>query len=366
MSLPVIDLNGDNYEQGFQHGTLLQDQIAHNIEIYLSRFFRQFGLSKDELLDHCRRYLTAIKGKSPEYEEGLRGLSEGARQPLDYISVLNLRYELFYFQFGVRGAIEMEAQPDGCTLFAVLPNGMQNGHLTIGQNWDWIPQVKGAITRIQENSGLEILSFTEAGVLGGKIGLNSAGIGLGINGMTSVHDDWTRFKLPLHYRCFNILRSIDFDSAVSIITNEPRSCSSNFLVAASPDHVVNLEAAPDIVVRLTCNNNCITHANNFRDPESSGIVISESPNTPRSERRAVRLETLINEGGIVTHEKLKTYLRDHDNSPYSICRHENMQLEEQERTLTVTSIIMDLEDRVLWATDGPPCQNSFQEIHLNK
>ena len=34
------------------------------------------------------------------------------------------------------------------------------------------------------------LAFTEAGIFGGKIGLNSAGLGLAINGITTVDDDW--------------------------------------------------------------------------------------------------------------------------------------------------------------------------------
>ncbi len=52
--------------------------------------------------------------------------------------------------------------------------------------------------------GLRTLSFTEAGIFGGKIGLNSAGLGLTVNGLTTTDDDWSRLSKPFHVRCYEI------------------------------------------------------------------------------------------------------------------------------------------------------------------
>src|SRR5439155_12775577 len=125
-----------------------------------------------------------------------------------------------------------------------------NGHLLLGQNWDWIPQVQGAVLHTLEPDGLETLSFTEAGIVGGKIGLNSAGLGLAINGLLSSADDWSRLELPFHVRCYEILRRRSLAEAVDVVAREKRSCSANFLIAQTPDLAVDLEAAPDSIAEI--------------------------------------------------------------------------------------------------------------------
>ena len=175
------------------------------------------------------------------------GVAHSWRAPasLDLL-VLNLRYELLYYQYGVCAV----GGADGCTSFALLPDASANGHLLLGQNWDWIPGVKGAFLHTREADGLETLGFTEAGIVGAKIGLNSAGLGLVINGMMSTVDDWSRAVMPFHVRCYEILRRRTLAEAASVITDTPRSCSANFLIAQTPDHALNIEASPDAVSQI--------------------------------------------------------------------------------------------------------------------
>ena len=61
---------------------------------------------------------------------------------------------------------------------------------------------------------------------------------------------------------------------------------------------------------------------------------------------------------------LKAYLRDHDEYPYSICRHEDLNQPPEDRYITVASAIMDLNERVLWISEGPPCNSEYQRVAL--
>jgi isopenicillin-N N-acyltransferase-like protein len=61
---------------------------------------------------------------------------------------------------------------------------------------------------------------------------------------------------------------------------------------------------------------------------------------------------------------LQVMLRDHVHSPRSICRHEVVTAPVDEQYRTVTGVIMDLEEKVLYVTDGPPCENSFERLAL--
>src|SRR5205823_1340688 len=111
--------------------------------------------------------------------------------------------------------------------------------------------VEGAVLHTQEPDGLETLGFTEAGIIGAKLGLNSAGLGLTINGLLTTSDDWSRRVTPFHVRCYEILRQRDLDSAVKIVTNQRRACSANFLIAQAPDRAVDIEAAPDTIREIS-------------------------------------------------------------------------------------------------------------------
>ena len=209
MTLPVVHVEGEPYDQGRQHGVALRDQIGHNLDVYYDRFQRE------RCSWRLRKLAPAPPGTSRSwtggpYFDALEGMAAGSGHSLLDLLVLNVRYELLYYQYGVCGI----GGPDGCTSFAVLPPASANGHLLLGQNWDWIPQVQGAVLHTQEPDGLETLSFTEAGIVGGKIGLNSVGLGLAINGLLSTADDWSRLEMPFHVRCYEILRRRSLPEAV--------------------------------------------------------------------------------------------------------------------------------------------------------
>ena len=87
--------------------------------------------------------------------------------------------------------------------------------------------------------------------------------------MMSTKDDWSTLARPFHVRCYEILRSRDFDAAVSVVTSENRACSTNFLIAQTPDKVVDIEAAPGKMRLLECEGGCLVHTNNFTDPATA-------------------------------------------------------------------------------------------------
>jgi isopenicillin-N N-acyltransferase-like protein len=359
MSLPLLRLEGTPFEQGVQHGEILREQIAHNMAVYFERFAREVKLERPEVLARAQRYGAAIAAQNPAYAEGMRGIAAGAGFSLPEVIALNVRYELFY-----DGYIE-KPMADGCTAFALLPERTANGHLLIGENWDWIAGVQGAVLHTSEPDGLQTLSFSEAGIVGGKIGFNSTGLGLMINGLTSRDDDWSRLKRPFHLRCYEILRSRDFAAATAIVTAEARACSTNFLIAQTPDQVVNLEAAPHIVGSTGCVGGCLVHANHFVDPNALGIAERFVEINPHSYWRHQRLDTLLNRSPRpLTITDLQAALRDHDRHPYSVCFHIDYNEPPEEYYETLTSVIIDLHARELYITDGPPCRAEYVRYTL--
>lgn len=358
MSLPLLRLEGTPYEQGVLHGDLLRELIEHNLSVYFARFERELKLSHDETLDRAARYARALREQSPAYYEGMRGIAEGSGFALEAIAALNVRYELFYDAFVERPL------PDGCTAFAVLPDSTRDGSLLIGENWDWIAGVRGALLHTTELDGLCVLAFTEAGIFGGKIGLNSAGLGLLINGLTSHDDDWSRLRRPFHTRCGEILRSHRLDDAQWVVTAEPRSCSANFLIAQAPAHVVNLESSPELVGISHYESGFVVHSNHFVDPNGIHFDERNIENNPHSRRRQARLESLLHRKRPLDLLDAMEAMRDHAGYPYSLCFHIDPAEPPEEYYESVVSVIMDLRAKALYISDGPPCSAAYVRYTL--
>ncbi len=358
MTLPFLQLSGIPFEQGLKHGEELKELIQHNIKIYFERFERECLLSPSEVLTRAEKYSEAIKIQNPRYFDAMRGIAEGSEFSLGEITALNVRFEIMYYE------ICMKVLRDGCTAFAVSPEATANGHLLIGQNWDWIPDVKGALVRSKEPNDTSVLSFTEAGIVDGKIGLNSSGLGLTISGLYTTDDDWSRLCKPLHVRCYEILRSRNIQDALRVITDEKRACSTNFLLAQVPGSIADVEAAPERTRIIHSNEGHLVHTNHFLDPEDMDVVEPPLERRKFSVLRHRRMNEFLGSKRPISIDYVQVYLRDHAEHPYSLCRHPDLTLPQEERYITVASMIMDLDARIMYISDRQPCENPYQLVHL--
>ncbi len=369
--LPVLRLKGSPYQIGYGHGKAAQDKIRHNLETYFRRFKNETQLSRDEALARAGKYLRVIRLASPAYARAMEGVAMGANTRLLEIAALNVRYELMYSQFA-RIGLKPHRRSGGCTAFGALPETTVNRHILLAQNWDWIPQVEGLFLKIQPTKGPNVLCFTEAGVVGGKIGLNSEGIGLAINGLVSSKDDWGRLRKPFHVICWEILGSKSLQEALTRITRGERSCSANFMVgqqrALSSSKLVDVESAPSSTLTIPPQKGVLTHTNHFLNAGKLGvkqILDEERRSTLHRHKRINELVKPVRDGdeklSFNTAEKM---LKDHDGRPESVCRHENSAFSKDERYQTVVSVIMDLYARQLKATIGSPCLTNHQTLRL--
>jgi isopenicillin-N N-acyltransferase-like protein len=95
------------------------------------------------------------------------------------------------------------------------------------------------------------------------------------------------------------------------------------------------------------------HTNHFIEPPKQGtdVMAIESPTTHQ------RLE-------IVKQQPLLDALRDHTGHPKGVCRHVDENDPWVEQTVTIASVVMNLEAKRLHVADGPPCTHEHQEVTL--
>lgn len=349
--LPYLQLAGPHYDQGYQQGVAWADRIAHNLELYFHRFEVECKLPPSEARERGARYLEAIRKQNPAYARGIEGISAGSRQPLVDIATLNVRYEIVYHQFG-------HEAPNGCTAFALLPGHSADGHLWMGQNWDWMEGVQGALQHITEPDGTRVLAFTEAGIFGGKIGLNSQGLGLCINGLVSKGDHWAGLGKPFHLRTYEALRQKTLPEAKAVIMESPRTASGNFLIGQGAE-AVDIEVSPTGIA-LWQDKRQLVHANHYIAPQRFGIEVPPIEWLDRSHHRAERLGLRLSQVEKPGLEDLQAALSDRDGAPYAVCRTaspEEYALGEPYRT--IVSVIMNLGTLELWISDGPPHETPY-------
>ena len=370
--LPLVDLRGDAREIGVQHGRAAKAHVAHNVDAYRRRFTEWGHIPRDEVRLRAEAYRQVIEDASPDYAAAMEGIAEGAGQDVLDIVAINVRYEMMYSEFAERGKRRL-AGPlagGGCTSFALLPQFTASGHLIIGQNWDWVPESQGLLVRTHGH-GPDQLAFTEAGIVGAKIGLNDAGIGLAINGLVSDRDSWSPPRVPFHVRCAQILAARSLRDAQGAITEKKRSCSANFLIAQGGNSgaIVDVEAAPDNECVLLPTRGYLVHTNHFLDPDALGIWQPLAEDRPSTMTRFARIHDVMRsweaKNRSVSVEDLKRILRNHTGAPNSLCRHPDVSLPSDDRYETVVSVIMDLDAKEMYVASGTPCTARYRLFPLS-
>jgi isopenicillin-N N-acyltransferase-like protein len=369
--LPILDLGDDPFERGTIHGQRMAPHIRANLETYLRRF-EAGGVSRERAMREGEEWVAFMRKDNPEYAEEMRGIAEGAETPLRDIAMLNARYEITYSVFsreaqGVSGAtVRASGGPDGCSSFGALPEITRSGHTLLGQNWDWLAGLKGhtLLVRVRRTDKPSFVGFTEAGIVGCKMGVNEDGIGLVVNGLVTRQDGSNAYMKPFHVRCREVLDVRAFDKALLPIVQTNRVCSTNFLVGHAEGELIDIEASPNDANCLYPVDGLIAHANHFEHPRS---IASEMERiSPSTLFRGARLERLLRRNqGRLTLSDCQAALSDHFSHPVAICRHEDPNLPEAKRTISVTSVLLDLNERTIYATDGQPCENEYQACSLD-
>ncbi len=364
--LEVLNLGADPHERGLVHGRHFPEKIRENVEIYLRRF-ELAGNDREVVLAGGHDWARRIKAFDKEYFTEMAGVAEGADLPIEQIAVLNARYELTYLSSmsEVAGGLSAADEAQGCTAFAALPEVTHDGGTLIGQNWDWLAPIRGQcfVMRVERPDRPNFVCLTQAGIVGGMIGLNEAGLGLCVNGLISDQDGKNLVQKPFHMRVRDIMNARHMNEALKAVLSSNRNTSANFLIGHADGEVIDLETAPEKANYLYPTDGLLTHANHFEVWNGINSVLELGG--PSTLYRSQRLRRLLEQrNGAVDVDLVKRLFGDHFGYPYAICRHEGEDEPEDNKKLTVASVILSLNDQVMYASDGPPCENEYQRIPL--
>src|SRR5215475_7684893 len=373
-AIALLTTEGDAHACGLAHGRRFAREIADKVATYLRRFAAS-GLHRDAAFAEAVRWRRAIAAHNGAYAEEMQGIADGSGQTEDTIALLNARYELAFTLFGQEARSERVAElaevaPDGCTTFGLLPEVTADRHTWLGQNWDWLEGVHGRtfILHARRTDQPSFICLTEAGIAGGKMGVNECGIGLVENGLASSHDGRHPYRKPFHVRCREVLDAETFDDAARTVTDTPRTCSANFVIGQpatkkAGGKIVDLEWSPDHVSRLLPTDGIVTHSNHFLTPGHGESLLEKA--APNTLHRVDRMRVLLQRHhGAIDFAHMRDAATDHAGAPYAICRHPDPKQPDAKRTMTAGAVLIDLDARVMHAANGPPCEHDYVAFSL--
>ncbi|MFY1697326.1 MULTISPECIES: C45 family autoproteolytic acyltransferase/hydolase [unclassified Solwaraspora] len=370
--VPVVDVTGAPAECGAGYGVAAADLIADNVDRYLRRFLDEAGLSRAAVRVAGGTFRNASRAVHPRVTDMLDGLAEGAGVHVDEIYALNARTELLYGTRPPAAPAHPDGADGGCTAVGVLGTHTTDGHLLLGQNWDWHPDQRDTmvVLRTVDERGDAVLTLAEAGMLA-KTGLNSAGLGVCVNMLGTDRDGLSAGRtpgVPYHVLLRAVLEAGSLGQATRVACRTPRNASINMLLGqAGPGggELLDLEVVPGDVGWLHPADGVLTHANHLESALAVRDTIKDMGGS--SLFRSARARRLLVERagrGPVGLDALADVFHDHLGLPLAICRHLDERDAPADQAETVHSVLLDLDSRRLGLAAGPPCRHDYQWLEL--
>ncbi|MEO3747051.1 C45 family peptidase [Plantactinospora sp. B5E13] len=390
LPVPLIRVQGPPGECGIGYGAVARDLVGANLDFYLRRFSDEGGLDSAAVRSAGAAFREATVRHHPRVADLLDGVAEGAGARVDEIYALNARTELIYGNHRETGQTASgqpsagpataarpspESAPDvgGCTSVGVLGTHTTNGHLLLGQNWDWHPDQRDVMLLLatRDERGLTVLTLTEAGMVA-KTGLNSAGVGVCVNMLGCDRDglpgDGAAPGVPYHVLLRAALEGDSLAEALKAACRGTRNSSINLLVGQAAEaggELVDLELVPGDAGWSHPVDGLITHANHLE----TGLPVYDTMkdwggSSLFRSARARRLLTAKLADGRIGADDLIRLFRDHASRPQSICRHTDERYPPAERSETVYSVLLDLDERRFGIAAGPPCAHDYGWLDL--
>ncbi len=330
-----IDIVGNAHERGVSHGEQLRGEIAAALSFYRDIF----KLPETTVREQATYFQRIIADFNPDYATEINGIAEGAAQDPLSIVALNARTEIL--------GLNKQTPSNECTSLCF------SGTPILGQTWDWGEPLESlcAVVRIKREDGHVIRMMTEPGIIG-KIGMNSAGLGVCLNILTL---GGKLDGVPIHVMLRAILDCASVDEAAAVIDRAPTGKSSNVIVADRTGACFDREFAGEETLTPDTFNGNLIHTNHYL-----GKAINDDDD-PLFENSRTRMSTATQKVAATTDhtiEAMADILSDRSGGAFPIYR-PYVPDESVKDVGTVATIIMDLSAQEMHVRKGNGADNPF-------
>ena len=341
-------------ERGEEFGSRHASEIARTVDAYRWLFEirrAEFGGPPTDVDGLARRALERIEEYSPDLAQEIRGIAGGAGVPVTDLGALNARTEIL-------AVIDRTAGfpgPDECS--AVVSLGDEHTEPAAVQTWDWYADMADNWLEwtIPLPEGRRVVTVTEYGIVG-KIGVNSAGVGL-LFTMMHHRDDGADIGVPVHAIARRILEVADSVDAGMALAADGRTSASTSLTLVGARRAGKRATTAELwpggpgFVEPTPEG-LLVHTNHFlSDPARAGDVSPYTTSDTRVRYAALRRRLDPYRGRADTAQILAA-MNDHEGG---VCCHPDPEFQTEPYFGTLATVSLDLVSGSLTTTPNGPC-----------
>ncbi len=321
---------------GWQHGSSLREEIREVLAYYRGLF----GLPEDELLHQGQQFGDIISDFSADYAEEIEAIAAGAELDPRLLYALNSRSEIFN-----------NVSVAECT------SVINTQERIIAQNWDWGEVLEPLVVdlTVERDDGHRLRTLTEPGIIG-KIGMNSAGLGVCLNILSC---EQRLNGLPVHILLRAILDCSSLASVEELLEGNSHGKASHILVGDGDGGCLSVEFAGGNSLRLHPQADVLLHTNHYLAAPSLNTA-ELFPSTHERFRKASRL--LASDA---SRSGIRAMLLDQSEGELSICRpYSPSGILGFGAVGTIFTVLMDLKRREMEVRAGSRDNDDFYRVSV--
>lgn len=359
MTVPTIDLAGSPYEFGLAHGRAFRSAIRAYAESRMSIAAGASWTGRQSSVSEIRALADACvaphRDYAPDLMEELDGMAEATGLSVAELIVVGGFTDFVDTVAAANGAVGAPLETkalDDCTAFLVPGARMADGLAAFGQTWD---MHEGSTEHLVLLRGRPLgapafLAFTTAGSLG-MIGMNEAGLSVGINNLMSA-DGRPGVTWPFVVR--EMLKAETSAGALAALERAPLAGGHNYLVLDAHGEGANVEAMPTASHVTPLQENAVAHTNHNLGASTRAVERPRDPESQAdSEARLADAERLLDRRGL-TIDDLQALTADTAN----ICHRG----EAPRFVGTCGGVVTRPATRELWAVRGRPSEGRYERF----
>lgn len=368
--VPVIELSGNGYNKGLQHGTQLKKEIAAVFAKWKANIRMNTKGDPDSVLKTFRAAINfepITRKHTPAILDELKGLAAGSGQSYEDVYAFQLVDEFWIY-------LDKQANNTNhhCSGMGVPATASHPAY--IAQNLDLENYMQGYqvllhLAPTDAEPEQYILSCAGLVALGG---MNGKGIGLCMNTLMELQA--SEDGLPVAFMIRGVLAKQDGKDAMRFLKTVKHASGQNYILGIN-DSVYNFEASSNQVVRFLpragesavvyhTNHALVNHDVKEWYKKYHERVLAGETKSRNSEARFASLEQRLNkQADNISPDVIKTTLRSKDNERNPVCR----TYREGGGGFTFSSLLYTLGGkRSIQLTYGSPDQSEYREYFFKQ
>ncbi|MBX3054449.1 MAG: hypothetical protein KF753_23455 [Caldilineaceae bacterium] len=357
--LRLLELSGSPYAMGYAHGLAYRDDIRRYTldRVALAGspgWTGGLGMDRAGVMALAEACVAEHEIYAPDLMEEVRGTADATGLRVAELVITNGFtdfVDLVYAQAHQREATPLAA--DDCTAFIVPDSRAADGHGFFGQTWDMHDDSTEFVIllRGKPDGGPGYLAFSITGCVG-MIGMNDAGIAIGINNLLG-GDGQVGVTWPFVVR--KALQQTDIDAALACITEAKLSGAHNYLLFDGKGNGYNVEAMSTHCAVTALDGEPLLHTNHCLLPEA--IARSRpraAASQAASEARLAEAQAYLSDGAVSADDLIELTRR----APVCVRSVPPLHIE------SCGAALMRPATGDFWAVWGPPADGEYEHFRL--